>query len=47
MPKSRQTKPVVDSSDLTASNLLRSLRCRGCSAPLHTIGFSTCYCAND
>lgn len=41
MAKPRQTKPVIDSSDLTAANLLRSLRCRGSSAPLHTIRFST------
>ncbi|WP_193200467.1 hypothetical protein [Nostoc sp. MG11] len=28
-------------SELTASNLLYSLRCRGGSAPLHRISFST------
>ncbi|MBW4565330.1 MAG: hypothetical protein KME32_30440 [Mojavia pulchra JT2-VF2] len=27
-------------SELTAANLLRSLRCRGGCAPLHTIKFS-------
>jgi hypothetical protein len=41
MTKYRQTKPVKDSSGLTAASLLHSLRCRRGSAPLHTIGFST------
>ncbi|QLE59627.1 hypothetical protein [Nostoc sp. TCL26-01] len=33
-------KQKKDASDLTAANLLYSLRCRGGSAPLHSIGFS-------
>ncbi|MBW4617699.1 MAG: hypothetical protein KME21_31820 [Desmonostoc vinosum HA7617-LM4] len=41
MAKHRQTKPVKDSSSMTAASLLHSLRCRGGSAPLHTVGFST------
>ncbi len=41
MSKSRQIKPEKDSSALTAASLLHSLRCRGGSAPLHTISFST------
>ncbi|BAY42107.1 hypothetical protein NIES2111_65030 (plasmid) [Nostoc sp. NIES-2111] len=34
-------KQKKGSNDLTAANLLYSLRCRGGSAPLHTLGFST------
>ncbi|QLE59679.1 hypothetical protein [Nostoc sp. TCL26-01] len=33
-------KAKENASDLTAANLLQSLRCRGGSAPLHSIGFS-------
>ncbi len=33
-------KPQKNSNDLSAANLLRSLRCRGGCAPLHTIKFS-------
>ncbi|MBW4565945.1 MAG: hypothetical protein KME32_33670 [Mojavia pulchra JT2-VF2] len=33
-------KPQNKFSELTAANLLRSLRCRGGCAPLHTIKFS-------
>jgi hypothetical protein len=40
MAKSPKTKPEQNYSDLTATNLLDSLRCRGGSAPLHTIRFS-------
>ncbi|MBD2253354.1 hypothetical protein [Nostoc parmelioides] len=33
-------RPKKNGNDLTATNLLHSLRCRGGSAPLHTIYFS-------
>ncbi|MBW4565014.1 MAG: hypothetical protein KME32_28710 [Mojavia pulchra JT2-VF2] len=33
-------KPQKNSNDLSAANLLRSLRCCGGCAPLHTIKFS-------
>ncbi|WP_414755855.1 hypothetical protein [Anabaena sp. CCY 9910] len=34
-------RPKKRGNDLTAANLLHSLRCRGGSAPLHSLGFST------
>jgi hypothetical protein len=34
-------RPKKAGNDLTAANLLHSLRCCGGSAPLHTLGFST------
>ncbi|BAY41505.1 hypothetical protein NIES2111_59010 (plasmid) [Nostoc sp. NIES-2111] len=33
-------RPKKNGNDLTAANLLYCLRCRGGSAPLHTIYFS-------